>query len=261
MEDAPVLHESEREKGWETESKKILENEFDLKPMDVEGIERVLGTTLHNSIDDIRTAEIDSQPKNRVFREAGITSLGKEDVVLEYSRGVQPGELASLLMRGKMLKLHQQMGDALPSDDGFERRTYEQFVLQLPREIIDGINVSVGEKEDLAYAWREYENAEERFEGELDGELPHYPGRKRLLTKKEVAKKKPVSPTLKSEYLTALHEYQKQREKVLSKLAAKRYNEVEAQVKLNELMFPDDDQYGNTMTFINSVEQNKLERR
>ena len=260
MEEAPVLHESEREKGWETESKKILENEFDLKPMDVEGIERVLGTSLNNSVDDIRTAQIDSRPKNRVFREAGITSLGKESVVLEYSKGIKPGELASLLMRGKMLKLHQEMGDALPGDDGFERRTYEQFVLQLPREIIDGLNVSMDEREDLAYAWREYENAEAQVEGELDEGLPHYPGRKRLFTKKELVKKKAIPKNLKSEYLSALHEYQKQREKVLSKLAAKRYNEVEDQIELNELMHPGPHQYGGTMEFINSTEENKLER-
>lgn len=261
MEDAPVLHESEREKGWSTESKKILEEELDLDPMDVEGIERVLGTNLGNSIDDIRNSEIESRPKNRVFREEGITSVGKADVVLEYSQGMKAGELASLLMRGKMLKINQEMGDVLPGDDGFERRTYEQFVLQLPKDKIDGVNVSVSEKEEFARAWRKYQNVEAQVEGEIEGNLPRYPGRKRLLTKRTVVSGKPISSNLKNEYIAALDRYQEQREKVLSKIAAKRYNELNPEEELAQFIYPRGTLYGETMKFINETEEAKLEQR
>ncbi|MFB6143891.1 MAG: hypothetical protein ABEJ98_01135 [Candidatus Nanohaloarchaea archaeon] len=261
MEDAPVLHDSERGKGWNAESKKILEEEFDLTSMDVEGIERVLGTGLENSADKIRRAEIDDQPANRVFREAGITDPGKEPVVLAYSEGMTAGELASLLMHGKMLKLQQEMGGVLPNDDGFERKTYKQFALQLPREKIDGIDISGQEKAQFANAWRDYQDMEEAFEKEIEESLPSYPGRRRLLTKREVASEKPVKPGLKQNYISALNRYQEQREKTLSKIAAKRFNELYPGAPISDFMLPGVIKYGETMQFINDVEEAKFEKR
>lgn len=261
MDNLPVAVDYENQTNWREDSKKLLKEEFRLHPVDIEGIERILGTSIDNSVDEVRETVLSEDKEAEVFRPQGIINSGKEPVVLAYDSRPGLGDLASLITYSKIMKINQELEyaepatreGAFPQDDNYSKKVYTQFVTALPKEYIDGLEVSTRERSELDVARKNYLS---KLSDAVDRGASEAPGNKNLHMQLQRAKKEIQDPVFIERFEHAVEEYQEKRETVLPKIAARAYHEKQQNnLDIAKLIHPTREAYNASKKFLNSAEK------
>lgn len=261
MDNLPVPVDYKNQTNWKEDSKKLLKQDLNLREADIEGIERILGTGVENSVDETRETKLPEDTNAKVFTPKGIVDAGESPVVLEYEKKIGMGELASMITYSKMMKIDQELKNndamdregAFPRDDDYFKKLYTQFVTTIPKEYIDGLEITTKERSRLDVARKNYLS---KLSDAIDMGSSEAPGNKNIHMQLQRARKEISDPVFMDRFENAAKSYQEQREQVLTKIAAKEYRRnQQGKLDIAKLMHPTREVYNSSKKFLNRMEK------
>lgn len=226
-------------KDIESRDRGPVTSELETSSTGLREIEQVIGFSVEETFDTYRSGEKSEVVGGETHATAG-TENG--EVILEAFRDAPLSSLAHETVHG--LIRQEDIEAELPEGEPWDQTLYEEFVARKAESNFEELHVSERELEELTHSRKAYEQARKEY-------TDFFPDEK-LDLNEEIAYVEAVEdPEIKEELCKKADSYKDNRNSVLVKEAARRYNE---DIEISKLINPDRQTYEETLEHIKKVD-------